>query len=67
MPLTYAVLASGVAAGPALTFLLGSVGLCLPTVVMSRVVLAPRIGPTYVAFWITWIVLAGAAFQLLGG
>jgi uncharacterized protein len=67
VPITYAVLASGVAAGPALTFLLGSVGLCLPTVVMSRAVLAPRVAPVYLAFWITWVVLAGAAFQLLSG
>jgi uncharacterized protein len=67
VPITYAVLASGVAAGPALTFLLGSVGLCLPTVVMSRAVLAPRVAPVYLAFWIIWVVLAGAAFQLLSG
>lgn len=65
VPITYAMLASGVAAGPALTFLLGSVGLCLPTVIAARVVLAARIGPIYVTFWITWVVFTGAAFQLL--
>ncbi len=67
VPLTYAVLASGVAAGPALTFLLGAVGMCLPTVVVSRGVLSARVTYVYVAFWITFVILAGAAFQALGG
>lgn len=67
VPLTYAVLASGVAAGPALTFLLGAVGMCLPTVVMSRGVLAPRVTYVYVAFWIAFVMLAGVTFQALGG
>ncbi len=65
VPLTYAVLASGVGPGPSLTFLLGSVGMCLPTVVMSRAVLAPRVTAFYVAFWTAWVVLAGAAFHLV--
>lgn len=67
VPLTYAVLASGTAPGPALTFLLGAVGMCLPTVVMSRGVLAPRVTYVYVAFWIAFVILAGAAFQAIGG
>jgi uncharacterized membrane protein YraQ (UPF0718 family) len=50
VPLTYAVLASGVAPGAALTFLLGAVGMCLPTVVMSRAILAPRVTHFYVTF-----------------
>lgn len=67
VPLTYALVASGVAAGPALTFLLGAVGMCLPTVVMSRGVLAPRVTYVYVVFWITFAILAGVAFQALSG
>ncbi len=67
VPLTYAVLASGVAPGPALTFLLGSVGMCLPTVVMSRGVLTPRVTYVYVAFWIAFVILAGVTFQAFGG
>ena len=67
VPLTYAVLASGVAPGPALTFLLGAVGMCLPTVVMSRGVLAPRVTYVYVAFWIAFVIPAGLTFQALGG
>ena len=67
VPLTYAVLASGVAPGAALTFLLGAVGMCLPTVVMSRGVLTPRVTYVYVSFWITFVILAGVAFQALNG
>jgi uncharacterized membrane protein YraQ (UPF0718 family) len=65
VPLTYAVLATGVAPGPALTFLLGAVGMCLPTVVMSRGVLTPRVTYVYVAYWITFVILAGIAFQTI--
>jgi uncharacterized membrane protein YraQ (UPF0718 family) len=65
VPLTYAVLAAGVAPGPALTFLLGSVGMCLPTVVMSRGVLAPRVTYAYIAFWITFAIATGITFQAL--
>ena len=67
VPLTYAVLASGVAPGPALTFLLGAVGMCLPTVVMSRGVLSPRVTYAYVAFWITFVILSGVTFQAIVG
>lgn len=67
VPLTYAVLASGVAPGAALTFLLGAVGMCLPTVVMSRGVLAPRVTYFYLAYWITFVIIAGVIFQALTG
>ena len=67
VPLTYAVLASGVAPGAALTFLLGAVGMCLPTVVMSRGVLTPRVTYVYVSFWIAFVILAGLCFQAING
>lgn len=64
VPLTYAVLATGLGSGPALTFLLGSVGMCLPTVIMSRAILTPRVTYTYVPFWIAFTILSGLLFQL---
>lgn len=67
VPLTYALLASGVAPGPALTFLLGAVGMCLPTVVMSRGVLSPRVTCAYVVFWISFVILSGVTFQAVVG
>jgi uncharacterized protein len=65
VPLTYAVLATGVGPGPALMFLLGAVGMCVPTVVMSRGVLAPRVTYVYIAFWITFVIASGVVFQTL--
>jgi uncharacterized protein len=67
VPLTYAVLATGLGSGPALTFLLGSVGMCLPTVIMSRAILTPRVSYTYVPFWIAFTILSGFVFQLALG
>lgn len=64
VPLTYAVLATGLGFGPALTFLLGSVGMCLPTVIMSRAILTPRVTYAYVPFWIAFTILSGVLFQL---
>lgn len=67
VPLTYAVVATGLGPGPALTFLLGSVGMCLPTVIMSRAILTPRVTYTYVPFWIAFTILSGLLFQLALG
>lgn len=61
------MLASGLGSGPALTFLLGSVGMCLPTVIMSRAILTPRVTYTYIPFWITFTMISGVAFQLTLG
>jgi uncharacterized protein len=43
VPLTYAVRATGVGLGPQLTFLLGAVGTCLPTLLTSRGVPSTRV------------------------
>ena len=67
VPLTYAVLATGLGSGPALTFLLGSVGMCLPTVIMSRAILTPRVTYTYVPFWIAFTIVSGLVFQMTFG
>ena len=66
VPLTYAMLASGLAAGPTLT-LQARLGRPVPApVALSCPALALRIAPVYVAFWIGWTVLAGAPFPLAG-
>lgn len=55
VPLTFGLLKMGVGAGPAFTFLLASVGTCLPTIAM-----APRvIGWAATIFYVgAWLVLA---------
>lgn len=47
--------------------MLGSVGVCLPTVIMSRAILTPRVTITYVQFWIVFTIVSGAVFQLAVG
>jgi hypothetical protein len=53
VPLTVGLLAAGLGPGPSLTFLLGSVGTCVPTLLMSRGIAAsarpPSTSPTRAA------------------
>jgi uncharacterized membrane protein YraQ (UPF0718 family) len=63
VPLTYALLASGLAPGPALTFLLGSVGTCIPTMLMARRVIGTRATGVYIVYWVAFTVVSGLAFQ----
>jgi uncharacterized membrane protein YraQ (UPF0718 family) len=65
VPLTYGLIAAGLGAGPAFTFLLGSVGTCIPTMLMSRGIVGPRATHVYLGFWISFAVLAGLAFGAL--
>lgn len=67
VPITYALLAHGLGKGPGLTFLLGSVGTCVPTMLMARQVLGRRATTCYIVFWLAFAVLAGVVFELTGG
>jgi len=67
VPLTVGVLAVGLGPGPSLTFLLGSVGTCVPTLLMSRGILGERATAFYLAFWIVFAIAAGAVYQALIG
>jgi uncharacterized protein len=65
VPLTYGLLATGLGTGPAFTFLMGSVGTCVPTILMSRGILGRRATDFYVGFWLLFAIVAGVVFQLL--
>jgi uncharacterized protein len=65
VPLTYALTSAGLGNGPAFTFLLGSVGTCIPTVLMSRGIIGPRATYAYLAFWIAFALAAGLVFGAL--
>jgi uncharacterized membrane protein YraQ (UPF0718 family) len=67
VPLTVGLLAAGLGPGPSLTFLLGSVGTCVPTLLMSRGILGDRATSFYLAFWIAFALAVGAIYQLLVG
>jgi uncharacterized protein len=63
VPLTAGLLAAGLGPGPSLTFLLGSVGTCVPTLLMSRGILGDRATSFYLAFWIAFAIGVGAVYQ----
>jgi len=67
VPITFALLTGGLGAGPALTFLLGSVGTCVPTILMARGILGRRTTAVYTVFWILFAIAAGVAFQGVAG
>ncbi len=65
VPLTYGLIGTGLGSGPAFTFLMGSVGTCVPTVLMSRGIIGKRATYFYVGFWILFAIAAGALYGLL--
>jgi len=67
VPITYALLTLGLGQGPALTFLLGSVGTCVPTILKSRGIIGRRATVFYVAYRFAFAVGAGLLFQATGG
>ncbi len=65
VPLTLALLAVGLGTGPALTFMLGSVGTCIPTVLMAQKVIGKRTTVFYIFFWFVFVVISGVVFQMV--
>lgn len=63
VPITYALIARGLGPGPALTFLLGSVGTCIPTVLMARKIIGRRATVFYFAYWFVFAIGSGILFQ----
>lgn len=63
IPLTLSLLKLGLGPGPAFAFLLGSVGTCIPTMIMSQKLIGRR-GLLVYACW--WVAFAGAAGLLFG-
>jgi hypothetical protein len=63
IPLTRALLALGVGAGPAFCFMLASVGTCFPTIAMSGRIIGWRATAVYL---IAWLVLAVGGGILVG-
>jgi uncharacterized membrane protein YraQ (UPF0718 family) len=65
VPLTYGLIGTGLGPGPAFTFLMGSVGTCVPTILMSRGIIGRRATLFYVGFWILFAIAAGLAFAAI--
>ncbi|MBI4351477.1 MAG: permease [Elusimicrobia bacterium] len=64
IPLTLSLLKLGLGPGPAFAFLLGSVGTCVPTMIMSRKLIGRRGLLVYAAWWLLFAFGAGLVFSL---
>ena len=62
---TLSLITLGLDNGPAMTFLLGSIGTCIPTVIMAREVIGKNPSLLYVAFWLSFALIAGLIFQFI--
>lgn len=62
VPITFALMQKGLGPGPAFTFLLASVGTCIPTILMAQKVIGRPATIIYVAAWIVFAVGAGVLF-----
>lgn len=64
IPLTAALLKLGLGKGPAFTFLLGSVGTCIPTMLMAQKVIGKKPVLFYIAGWFVFAIGSGLLFSL---
>ena len=64
IPLTLSLLKLGLGPGPAFAFLLGSVGTCVPTMIMSQKLIGRRGLIVYAAWWLLFAFGAGLVFSL---
>ena len=63
IPITLSLLKLGLGPGPALSFLLGSVGTCIPTIIMAQKIIGKRPVLLYVISWVVFAVGFGLLFQ----
>ena len=64
IPLTLSLMKLGLGPGPAFAFLLGSVGTCIPTLVMSQKLIGRRGVLVYAVWWLAFAFGAGLLFGL---
>ena len=64
IPLTLSLLKLGLGPGPAFAFLLGSVGTCVPTLIMSQKLIGRRGLLVYAAWWLVFAFSAGLLFSV---
>ncbi len=59
VPITFALLKAGLGVGPAFTFLLGSVGTCIPTIIMAQKIIGKKATLLYVVSWFVFAIGSG--------
>ncbi|MBU1599197.1 permease [bacterium] len=64
IPITLALLKLGLSAGPAFTFLLGSIGTCIPTMIMAQKIIGKKPTLFYIIGWFVFAICSGLLFSL---
>lgn len=65
IPLTLALLKLGLGQGPSMSFLLGAVGTCIPTILMAQKMIGKRPTLVYVLFWFVFAIGSGLLFSVV--
>ena len=65
IPIILSFTALGLGQGPSMTFLLGSVGTCIPTLIMAKQVIGRLPTILYAIYWIVFAFGSGLIFQLV--
>lgn len=64
IPITLALLKLGLGKGPSFTFLLGSIGTCIPTMLMAQKTIGRRPVLFYIIGWFVFAISSGLLFSL---
>ena len=64
IPVTLSLITLGLGQGPAMTFLLGAVGTCIPTLMMAKKIIGKNAMLVYLSYWFIFALSAGLIFQL---
>ncbi|MAJ86318.1 MAG: hypothetical protein CL687_05130 [Candidatus Pelagibacter sp.] len=64
IPITKGLLALQLGNGPAFSFMLGAVGTCIPTILMSRKLIGTRAILAYILYWFIFVVVSGLGFSM---
>ena len=65
IPITLSLVSIGLGQGPAMTFLLCSVGTCIPTLLMAKSVIGKKPMLLYAAYWFPFAFISGLIFQAI--
>lgn len=66
IPIALALLKLGLGPGPSLTFLLGSVGTCIPTIIMAQKIIGRKPVFVYLIWWFLFAMASGLLFSVIG-
>ncbi|MER3446368.1 MAG: hypothetical protein C4291_05745 [Candidatus Dadabacteria bacterium] len=65
VPITFSLLRVGLDIGPAFTFLLGSVGTCVPTMIMAQRIIGKKATLFYIVSWFVFAIGSGWLLSLI--